>query len=123
MPNPTTPRLLSEKVDEIGGEIDEVTKARIRGIDADTRRIDGDTRARLLMVTVITVLFIVLNAAVIFLVWTAFSADISLLKDKLIQNNQRLITENVFMSLIGATVVQVGLTLVAITGYLFPKKL
>lgn len=122
MPNPTTPRLLSKEVDKLG-EIDEETKARIRGIDADTRRIDGDTRARLLMVTVITVLFIVLNAAVIFLVWTAFSADISLLKDKLIQDNQRLITENVFMSLIGATVVQVGVTLVVITGYLFPKKL
>ena len=83
---------------------------------------DADTRARLLMALVISALFIVLNAAVIFLIWNAFNADISLLRDKLIQDSQRLITENVFMSLIGATVVQVGVTLVAITGYLFPKK-
>lgn len=97
------------------GEIDEETKARIRGMDADTR-------VRLRMASVISVLFVVLNAAVIFLVWEAFSADISLLKDNLIKHDQRLITENVFMSLIGATVVQVGVTLIAITGYLFPKK-
>jgi hypothetical protein len=90
MPNPTTPRQLDQEAAQLG-EIDEETKARIRSIDADTR-------VRLWMAVVITVLFIVLNAAVIFLVWTAFSADISLLKDKLIQNNQRLITENVFMS-------------------------
>ncbi len=114
MPNPPLPRQLNQETAELG-EIDEETKARIRSMDADTR-------VRLWMSAVITVLFIALNAAVIFLVWTAFGADISLLKDKLIQNNQRLITENVFMSLIGATVVQVGVTLVAITGYLFPKK-
>ena len=114
MPNPAIPRQLNQEAAQLG-EIDEETKARIRSIDADTR-------VRLWMAVVITVLFIALNAAVIFLVWTAFSADITLLKDKLIQNNQRLITENVFMSLIGATVVQVGVTLVAITGYLFPKK-
>ena len=114
MPNPAIPRQLNQEAAQLG-EIDEETKARIRSIDADTR-------VRLWMAVVITVLFIALNAAVIFLVWTAFSADIALLKDKLIQNNQRLITENVFMSLIGATVVQVGVTLVAITGYLFPKK-
>lgn len=114
MPNPTTPRELNQEAAELG-EIDEETRARIRSIDADTR-------VRLWMAVMMSVLFIALNAAVIFLVWTAFNDDIALLKDRLIQNNQRLITENVFMSLIGATVVQVGVTLVAITGYLFPKK-
>jgi len=34
----------------------------------------------------------------------------------------RVITANVFMSLIGATVVQVGVATVAIVSYLFPKK-
>jgi hypothetical protein len=114
MSNSNIPRQLGQEAAQLG-EIDEETKARIRSMDADTR-------ARLLMALVISALFIVLNAAVIFLVWNAFNADISLLRDKLIQDSQRLITENVFMSLIGATVVQVGVTLVAITGYLFPKK-
>jgi multisubunit Na+/H+ antiporter MnhB subunit len=98
------------------GEIQE-EKAR-----AEIRSIDADTSTRLWVAGVITLLFVGLNAAVITLVWHAFAADIELLKSKMIQNNQRLITENVFMSLVGATVVQVGVTLVAITGYLFPKK-
>ena len=114
MSNSNPPRQLGQEAAQLG-EIDEEIKARIRSTDADTR-------VRLLMALAISVLFIALNAAVIALVWSAFNADISLLRDNLIKNDQRLITENVFMSLIGATVVQVGVTLVAITGYLFPKK-
>jgi len=34
----------------------------------------------------------------------------------------RLITANVVMSLIGATVVQTGIGFIAITSYLFPKR-
>ena len=67
-------------------------------------------------------LFYYLNTQVVSLVRDAFNIDTSLLKDKLIQSDKRLITENVLMSLIGATIVQVGVTLVAITGYLFPKN-
>ncbi|WP_297324572.1 hypothetical protein [Nitrosomonas sp.] len=109
-----TTRQLNQETAQLG-EINEEAKARIRSIDADTR-------VRLWMALVISALFILLNAAVIFLIWNAFNADISLLREKLIQNDQRLITENVFMSLIGATVVQVGVTLVAIISYLFPKN-
>jgi len=114
MSNSNPPRQLEQEAAQLG-EIDEETRARIRSTDTDTR-------VRLLMALVISALFIALNAAVIALVWSAFNADISLLRDNLIKNDQRLITEKVFMSLIGATVVQVGVTLVAITGYLFPKK-
>ncbi|SFE72471.1 hypothetical protein [Nitrosomonas sp. Nm166] len=106
--------ILDQEAAQLTG-VSEETKARIRSMDADTR-------ARLLMTLAIVVLSILLNVAVIFLVWQAFSVDIVLLREKLIQNDQRLITENVFMSLIGATVVQVGVTLVAITNYLFPKN-
>lgn len=35
----------------------------------------------------------------------------------------RLITANVVMSLIGATVVQTGIGFIAITSYLFPRRL
>lgn len=109
-----TTRELNQETAQLG-EINEEAKARIRSMDTNTR-------VRLWMALVISSLFILLNAAVIFLIWNAFNADISLLREKLIQNDQRLITENVFMSLIGATVVQVGVTLVAIISYLFPKN-
>ena len=108
------PRQLEQEVPELG-RIDEEKMARIRSMDTDTR-------VRLWMALVISALFIILNAAVMLLVWNAFQADMSLIRAKLIQSNQRLITDKVFMSLIGATVVQVGVTLVAITGYLFPKR-
>lgn len=109
------PIKLAEAEKHVGNIEEEKQRAVIRSIDADTK-------TRLWVAGVMTVLFVGLNAAVIFLIWHAFAADVDLLKSKLIQNNQRLITENVFMSLVGATVVQVGVTLVAITGYLFPKK-
>ncbi|MBP6058068.1 MAG: hypothetical protein KA524_06595 [Nitrosomonas sp.] len=109
-----TTRELNQETAQLG-EINEEAKARIRSMDTNTR-------VRLWMALVISSLFILLNAAVIFLIWNAFNADIALLREKLIQNDQRLITENVFMSLIGATVVQVGVTLVAIISYLFPKN-
>lgn len=109
-----TTRELNQETAQLG-EINEEAKARIRSMDTNTR-------VRLWMALVISSLFILLNAAVIFLIWNAFNADISLLREQLIQNDQRLITENVFMSLIGATVVQVGVTLVAIISYLFPKN-
>ena len=109
------PRQLGQEVELVGEFNEKEVNARIRSMDADTK-----VRSR--MAVVIGVLFVSLNAAVIYLVWSAYTADISLLREKLIQNNQRLITENVFMSLIGATVVQVGVRLAAITGYLFPKR-
>ncbi len=109
-----TTRQLNQETAQLG-KINEEAKARIRSIDTNTK-------VRLWMALVISALFIILNAAVIFLIWNAFNADIALLRDKLIENDQRLITENVFMSLIGATVVQVGVTLVAIISYLFPKN-
>jgi hypothetical protein len=111
--NPNVPLKLEQEAKQLGA-IDEETKARIRSMDADTR-------VRLWMAFLIGILFIALNATVMLMVWHAFNADVALLRDHLIRDDRRLITEKVFMSLIGATVVQVGVTLVAITGYLFPK--
>ncbi|MFZ5836395.1 MAG: hypothetical protein ACOY2B_13595 [Pseudomonadota bacterium] len=89
---------------------------------AQARAMDADTQSRVWMAVTVSVSFIILNAAMMALIWTAFNADMSLLRDKLIENDQRLITTNIMMSLIGATVVQTGAILFAITGYLFPKK-
>jgi hypothetical protein len=110
----TTRLELDTQVGDLG-TVDEETRARIRSMDADTR-------VRIVMALAISALFVALNAAVIYLVWHAFNADIRLLQAKLISPGQRLVTDSVFMSLIGATVVQVGVILVAIAGYLFPKK-
>lgn len=106
--------LLKKEGDQLG-PISEADKAKIRSLNADTK-------VRIIMALVIAGLLIFLNAAVIFLVWKAFSADTSLLRDRFIQSNQRLITEDVFKTLIQATIVQVGVTLAVITRYLFPKK-
>lgn len=93
-----------------------------READARILGIHADTFVRCVMALAMIGLFFYLNMKVIGLVQDAFATDISLLNSKIIPSDKRLITENVFMSLIGATVVQVGVTLVAITGYLFPKN-
>ena len=111
---PADPLKLDTETADLGG-IDEKEKAFIRSMDTDTK-------VRASMALAIIVLFMALNTAVIWIVWSAFQADLLLVQTKVIQSSDRLITEKVFMSLIGATVVQVGVTLVAITGYLFPKK-
>lgn len=112
-PDPQKPRRLEDAPD-LGG-INEERKARIFGMYTDNA-------VRVGMAFIIGVLFIVLNVGVIILIQNAFNADISLIREGLIQGDQRLITEKVFMSLIGATVVQVGVALVAITRYLFPER-
>jgi uncharacterized metal-binding protein len=93
-----------------------------READARILGIHADTFVRCIMALAMIALFFYLNMKVIGLVQDAYNTDITLLNSKVIQSDHRLITEKVFMSLIGATVVQVGVTLVAITGYLFPKK-
>ena len=65
----------------------------------------ADVLLRSVMAVAMIVLFFYMNMEVICLVRDAFNTDITLLNAKLIQSDKRLITENVFMSLIGATVV------------------
>lgn len=75
------------------------------------------------MVLVIAAIFIGLNWAVIHFVEIAFDQDVALLKAGTVKTPaDRVITTNVFVSLIGATVVQVGVAIIAIVNYLFPKK-
>jgi hypothetical protein len=65
-----------------------------------------------------------LNREVMNFVRDAFDADIRLLSAKppLIQAADRLVTGNVIMVLIGATATQVGIAIVSIVSYLFPKR-
>ena len=99
------------------GEIDPFTDAKIESIKADTA-------SRRFMVIVMALIFVGLNAAVIAMVAWAYSDDVMLLQKlpNAFKSSDRVITTNVFMSLIGATVVQVGVATIAIVTYLFPKK-
>ncbi len=74
-----------------------------------------DTWLRIAMVVVIAVLLIGLNYRVMQFIDVVFAADMGL------PAANRVITKEVLMSLIGATVVQVGVATIAIVGYLFPK--
>ena len=86
--------------------------------------INANTISRLLMVLVIAGIFIGLNWAVMSFVSEAFLNDVEQMKANppLIKPSDRLITTEVVMSLIGATVVQVGVAVIAIVSYLFPKQ-
>ena len=107
---------LTEEANKLG-EIDPLTDAKIESIKADTR-------SRRFMVIVMALIFVGLNAAVIAMVAWAYSEDMTLLKmpNSVFKSSDRVITTQVFMSLIGATVVQVGVATIAIVTYLFPKK-
>lgn len=86
--------------------------------------INANTISRLLMVLVIAGIFIGLNWAVMSFVREAFLNDVAQMaaNPPLIKPEDRLITTEVVISLIGATVVQVGVAVIAIVSYLFPKQ-
>jgi hypothetical protein len=81
-----------------------------------------DRWLRVVMVVAMLGVFIGLDWVVLGMVQEAVANDAQYIVAKLIRPDQRLISENVFMSLIGATVLQAAAVMVAITGYLFPKR-
>lgn len=115
MPQEAKTVILSDEAQKVG-DIDPYTKAKILGLNADTL-------SRGLMVLVIAGIFIGLNWAVINLIEKAFTEDLAFLRaGGSFKPADRLITTNVFISLIGATVVQVGVAAITIVSYLFPKQ-
>jgi hypothetical protein len=86
--------------------------------------ITSDIWLRGFMVAVVSSIFIWLNWQIIDLVRDAMQNDLARMAAKPpLPATERLITSNVIMSLIGATVVQTGVGFIAITSYLFPKRL
>lgn len=79
----------------------------------------ADTWSRIIMVLVIAAIFIGLNYKVMSFIEDVFKQDIASMK--LASPPSRIVTTEVLMSLIGATVVQVGVATIAIVSYLFPK--
>jgi len=109
------PVSLDEKEKEVGGISERETQARVFSLYADTG-------ARILMVCVIAAIFIGLNFAVMKFLMNVFEVDQQLMAAKPpIQAADRLITTQLLMALIAATVVQVGVATIAIVSYLFPK--
>lgn len=91
------------------------------GIDEETIKDKRADRAlRIVMAIALTLLFIALNAVVVYMLFDAVWADRAMLAAKLVQPTERLITDKVYMSLIGGTVLQVAAIVIAIARYLFP---
>ena len=80
----------------------------------------ADAIARSVMAIAIAAIFIWLNYAVMSFVRDVYQAD--LVAVKAVPTASRIVTTGVLQSLIGATVVQVGIAIVAIMSYLFPKR-
>jgi len=82
-----------------------------------------DIGLRAFMVAVVSGIFIWLNWQVIEFVLGALALDEKMLAAKTITPADRLVTSEVMMALIGATVIQTGVGFIAITSYLFPKRI
>ena len=88
---------------------------------ADSMRADTKSRGR--MVVIVCVIFFLLNAAVMWLIYYAFAQDsVRMAAQPPMPASDRIVTANVLMSLIGATAVQTGVGFIAIVSYLFPKQ-
>ena len=90
---------------------------------ATARSIRADIWLRIGMVVVVCSIFIWLNWRVIEFVQEALRLDIARMNaTPPMPPEHRLVTSQVVMALIGATVVQTGIGFIAITSYLFPRR-
>ncbi|PRC91437.1 hypothetical protein [Solimicrobium silvestre] len=91
--------------------------------EAQARSLTADMIFRGIMVVVVCVIFSWLNWNVMSFVREAFASDnAGLIAKPPMLPADRLITPNVVMAMIGATVVQTGIGFIAIMSYLFPKR-
>ena len=98
---------------KLGNVLEEATAASMK----------WDIGFRALMLVVVCTIFVGLNWSVMAFVNHALAQDLAQMAAMPpMAAADRLITSNVVMSLIGATVVQTGIGFIAITSYLFPKR-
>ncbi len=112
------PIQLLQEAAPVPGEIEEKeARSRILGRNVDTL-------GRGLLIIVMAVIFIWLNRSVMNFVTVAYDMDIKQMTKTpvILKPTERLVTTEVILSMIGATVVQVGVAFVAIVSYLFPKS-
>lgn len=108
---------LDDEEKEVGGISEGRERAVIFGMYADSW-------SRLGMAAALAVLFVWLNWRVIGFLENTFAADLTLLQARppAITAADRLVTSEVLMALLGATVIQVGLAIASVVRYLFPKN-
>ena len=108
-------------LDDVESDVGQVSEARERAV---VFGMYADTWSRVGMVAVMAIIFVGLNWLVIDFLNGAFAVDVRMLESKppALLAADRLVTSNVLMTLIGATVVQVGVAIAAIVSYLFPKS-
>jgi len=83
----------------------------------------SDRMLRVWMAGILTVLFVVLNGFVVWMVWDAVQADRALIAAaKITTLDQRVITQQVYLALIGGTVIEVAAIVLVIARYLFPTR-
>lgn len=82
----------------------------------------GKHNQRWVMLSVIGLLFVVLNGAVIWLIIYAMHIDVGFITAHPELADKRLITSAVFQTLIGATVVQTGAVTWVMARFLFPNR-
>lgn len=100
-------------------------------VDADEEGKHIDNRLRQHLAWTIIALMVLLNGFTVCFLWVLATADRRFLQSLIDSNPNaavdlaksaiRLVTPQVLMALIGATVVQLGTALIVITQYLFPK--
>ncbi len=105
---------LRSAADQSGSLEEQRTRAQIQGIK-------HDNFLRIVLVLAMITLFVALNFFVIDLISRALDVDVAMIQQKQITPADRLITDNVLVSLIGATVVQLGAVILAMAHYFFPK--
>ena len=126
-PESKSPKLSPSEKEEIftgSGPIALNQAANAAGIrDTEFDPAKSINRQRWVMIAVICVLFFMLNGVVCYLINKTIDLEFALLNAaKPIAENQRIITNGVFVTLIGATVVQTGLVISAISNFLFKEN-
>lgn len=66
--------------------------------------------------------FIIVNVAVLLLISAIFIVDTVLISKGIIKSAERLVTEKIIMTVIGATTVQFGAIAVSVSTWLFKRK-
>jgi hypothetical protein len=112
---PTARSLRDAPVISLSTEVDDIT-----GLSVADQIALGDQDIRRQVSLYIIWLFAVANVFVLIGLGVAYWQDCAQLAAKLIRPEQRIVTSNVVMALLGATTIQLGTVIVTITRAIFP---
>lgn len=93
-----------------------------RDISVQDRVALGELSLRQEAARKILIIFLAANVLVLTGLAVCFAFDVALLRQTLIKPDERLVTTEVVMTVIGATTVQLGAIMYTIARYLFPDR-